>query len=49
MMPCKKGTGRRLLFLIGFFPVAIFALFRWVCTGESGMDFLQRFDDWSNE
>ena len=37
---------RRLVFVSSFIFVAAFALLRWIVTGKSGIDFLQRFEEW---
>ena len=37
---------RRMVFVVGFVPVTIFAGMYWIATGKSGESFVDRFGEW---
>ena len=39
---------RRLTFIIGLMPLAVYAAARWIATGKSGSDLLDRFAKWGD-
>lgn len=39
---------RRLAFLVGVVPLSAYALVRWVLTGRSALDLMDRFENWAD-
>lgn len=38
---------RRLILLVGFLPMSIYALLRWIATGKDASEVIDNFIEWS--